>query len=407
MKDGVEQLSPGRWRVRITRRVDGKRKDTDRIVLVKTRAQAIAERARLAQELQQPAAQAITVAAALEALLPTLRAGTAIAYGSHGRKIAAAFGTRRLADISSSEVQRWLVSLENTDGTTEAIRACFSRIYRHAIGQGLYEGVSPLVNTHVRTTPKTSAQWVEELEKPPVQRALIGPEVSRFYEALAKVDPDLLTLLWTQYVTGTRFGEASALQWRDIDWKTGAVTIRRAQYRGEVGPPKNKKARVTAVGVRALEMLSDLRESMQAKQWPGYETWVFLAPPTAPTRPRIEGSPPLWNYFVVRGRVQAALKLAGLDHIAGATHIMRHTHVTAARALQTDDLLRDVVGHSRAALTDTYTDPSVRALAAVTHAARFQALRGGVKSVAPPTARRDSGSTTGTSEPPPKKVQTS
>ena len=76
-------------------------------------------------------------------------------------------------------------------------------------------------------------------------------------------------LQWRTYIslaadTGLRRGELCGLQWADIDFKTGALTVRRnLQYTAAKGvystSPKNGKARVVDVGEETLALLKQLR----------------------------------------------------------------------------------------------------------------------------------------------------
>lgn len=77
-------------------------------------------------------------------------------------------------------------------------------------------------------------------------------------------------LKWQVYInlvadTGIRRGECCGLQWSDIDFKAGIVTIRRnLQYTPSAGiyetSPKNGKARAVDVGQEVLDLLHTLRD---------------------------------------------------------------------------------------------------------------------------------------------------
>ena len=76
-------------------------------------------------------------------------------------------------------------------------------------------------------------------------------------------------LQWQTYIslaadTGLRRGELCGLQWADIDFRAGTVTVRRnLQYTPAAGvyetSPKNGKVRAVDVGVDVLELLKQLR----------------------------------------------------------------------------------------------------------------------------------------------------
>jgi len=105
-------------------------------------------------------------------------------------------------------------------------------------------------------------------------------------------------LKWQVYIslvadTGIRRGEACGLQWSDVDFKSGTITIRRnLQYTVSAGiyvtSPKNGKARKVDIGPDMLELLQRLR-SAQADSC--ISKWIFTQDnspeamfPQSPTR---------------------------------------------------------------------------------------------------------------------------
>ena len=95
-------------------------------------------------------------------------------------------------------------------------------------------------------------------------------------------------LQWQTYIslaadTGLRRGECCGLQWSDIDFKAGTVTVRRnLQYTVAAGiyatSPKNGKVRVVDVGPDVLALLKRLREE-QAQSC--ISKWCFTQEGTA------------------------------------------------------------------------------------------------------------------------------
>ena len=105
-------------------------------------------------------------------------------------------------------------------------------------------------------------------------------------------------LKWKVYInlaadSGCRRGELCGLQWSDIDFNAGTITIRRnLQYTAEAGiyetSPKNGKVRIVDVGPEVLAMLRQLRQE-QAQSC--ISKWCFTQEgtaepmhPTSPTR---------------------------------------------------------------------------------------------------------------------------
>jgi len=61
--------------------------------------------------------------------------------------------------------------------------------------------------------------------------------------------------------TGMRRGEILALQWRNIDFDQGVITIEQAwKGRGEIGPPKWNRKRIVPIPEKLLSTLSNLKD---------------------------------------------------------------------------------------------------------------------------------------------------
>lgn len=91
-----------------------------------------------------------------------------------------------------------------------------------------------------------------------------------------------LPIKWRTYIhvmadTGVRRGECNGIQWRDIDFNGGSITIRHnLQYSPRAGiydkRPKNKSVRMVYVGERSLDLLRQLRTEQAASC---VSKWVF------------------------------------------------------------------------------------------------------------------------------------
>lgn len=106
------------------------------------------------------------------------------------------------------------------------------------------------------------------------------------------------SLKWQTYInlvadTGIRRGEACALEWSDIDWAKGTITIRRnAQYTPTAGvyvtSPKNGKSRTVDVGPDVLKLLQRLRLKQAGKAISRYvftqDNGPDIMHPQSPTR---------------------------------------------------------------------------------------------------------------------------
>lgn len=131
--------------------------------------------------------------------------------------------------------------------------------------------VNPMLKVK-RPAPRKDEKVQEEEDK-----ALTVQELSRVLSCVAQ-EP----LKWRTYInlatdSGARRGELCALQWQDIDWSKGTVTIRRnLQYTPAAGvyetSPKNGKTRLVDIGEDTLALLLKLRREQAAEH---ISKWVF------------------------------------------------------------------------------------------------------------------------------------
>jgi integrase len=378
--DGLEKTAPGRWKARITwHDALGKRRDTDRVIKADTKAQAIAERERIREELAGVGDE-WTVSEAIDAWLPSMRTGTRVTREPHARSFRERFGKLRLSRVETTDAQRWIAGIPASDDTANNYRASMCALYKFARAKGRLRGDDPIARTIRRITPRTNEELMAELEGEAPRKALIGDELPRFFAQLLEQEPDLYPLVRCQLLLGCRICETLALQWRDIDWTTGIVTIRRNQSRnGELGVPKNKRRRTCALGPEGLAFMRGHRAAMERSALPGADMWCFPRPLTG--RPRAHD---MWPYPSVSPRIRAALKAIGVS-LACSTHAMRHSHVTLARALESDALgraaagqaMRDGVGHASEAMSERYTDESHRKVVAASFAGQLESRIGG------------------------------
>jgi integrase len=85
--------------------------------------------------------------------------------------------------------------------------------------------------------------------------------------------------------SGVRLGEATGLEWRDVDFERRGLIIRRTERRGRVSVPKCGKARRVDMSrqlARALASLKTLQEAAAALEGRAAPSRVFPMPNGAP-----------------------------------------------------------------------------------------------------------------------------
>jgi integrase len=129
-------------------------------------------------------------------------------------------------------------------------------------------------------------------------------DLERLLDGASKADPrtHLLTLLGAD--AGLRIGEIIGLEWTDIDFRRGQMTIQRSEWQGHVTAPKGGQSRVVPMTARLVTALRDQR---------GLRTRVLT---------RDEGSGFDWE--LAKEKMRTAQRRAGMAD-DGALHKLRHT----------------------------------------------------------------------------------
>lgn len=268
----------------------------------------------------------------------TMSENSRCSYQRHfDRDIFPVLGDCKLPTITSRQITA-LLSAYQKDG--KAVASC---VKLYTVLQGLFK--MALLDDTIAVNPMAKVQRPkprkdEEISTEP--ECFTVEEVRHIISCLSN-EP----LKWQCYVrflidTGCRRGECGGLQWRDIDFKTGLVTIRReASYTPQKGAyidtTKNHKVRSFKVSGDVLELLKLLRrEQMSA----AISEWVFtqdgsadMMHPQSPTR-----------FFQKFG------KRNGIEHFH--PHKLRHSFASIALTSGADVVsVSEKLGHSDTAVT--------------------------------------------------------
>jgi integrase len=175
-------------------------------------------------------------------------------------------------------------------------------------------------------------------------------------------------LVETMALTGLRFGEASALEWQDVDLDDCTIRVRRAQWRGIVDHPKAKASkRVVVIPESLADTLREHRRAMIARQQRGVASALVF-----PSR-RSSASYVTDGYAgktMLRACRAASIELAGRPWV----HALRHTWNNLVRQHTSEIVRRALIGHADEESGDRYShvvdDEKRKAVASVVRLVR-------------------------------------
>jgi integrase len=165
-------------------------------------------------------------------------------------------------------------------------------------------------------TPAWAALRVREHVRFQRREAWSRDEAEIVLEEARKHGGPIYPLLLLALGTGMRLGEILGLQWRDVDWKAGRVTVSRSiDGKHREGAPKSGRGRLVSVPQQGVETLRAMRTRARSL------TWVF-----GTRTGQVMGRKRLYAAF---GKVLAAAKERGVPD--GRTiHSARHTFASLA-----------------------------------------------------------------------------
>ncbi len=267
------------------------------------------------------------------------------------RYIIKAIGRRQIATLSPYDVEKYFRSLkkEGVGHTTiRHIRGMLHRACRLACKWSNGRLYNPISDSEL------PAIKLEDRGEP--VRAPEASEVRALLEAASAYDARIALFIRVIAASGIRRGEACALRWSDIDYKSKTIKVDEAIVAGEgstlvKGPKTRASERTIALDDATLNYLSDsfwqqklLAKSCGVKMSP--DGFVFSTQPGGATPPHPDS---LSHAF---SRVRKASGVASDIHL----HSLRHFQATALDSVISEAQKQARLGWSSIRMARHYTD---------------------------------------------------
>ncbi len=263
-----------------------------------------------------------------------------------GLHLVPGLGRHRLGKLRPDHVQAFYAAKLESDLAPRTVHHCHAVLHR-ALELAVRWGY----------VPRNVCDAVDAPRAPKIEMRPPTPdEVGALLDA-AETHEDRLRGLWALAVySGCRLGELTALQWKDVEWAAGRISIRRtlvrvSEGRPTYGEPKTAKSRrslkLPAVAMAALRAHRD-RQAWERQAFGDAYAELDLVFAT------VFGTP--LHAFYVSRKFKRALARAGLSNSV-RFHDLRHASATAMLAAGVHPkAASERLGHSTIAITmDLYS----------------------------------------------------
>jgi len=341
---GVIKLPDGRFRIRIKARnpKTGRVKELKRVIAVKTVADAVKERSELREQYEAIKApvRRLRMKEYAESWLAskggTLKLSTLDRY-------ATAIDIHVLPSIGDMYVDAVeyvdIVSMRDNlaerlaPSTVNSVLRVVRTMFRDAVVE---------LDLPRDPTARVKAQLEMRTDKDP--NCLTGEQMARLLVAIQETYPQHYPVFRTLAETGMRIGEATSLRWEDIVPELGLIKVRRSHWRGYVGTTKTNCTRTVPLTPGLAKIFVEHRKQLLAEQAPGLANgWVFSSK---------DGKPK--SYTSLQKPLTAALAKAGISE-RFTFQGFRRTFNNLSRQITTGEVVRAMMGHMTARMTEHYS----------------------------------------------------
>jgi integrase len=256
------------------------------------------------------------------------------------------WGSVRLSEVRTTEVELWLRSLPLAKSSSAKIRGILSVLFNHACRHELFD----------RNPIRLVRQSAKRRTTPSV---LTPAEIKALIHGLGLRERTLVLLAAS---TGLRQSELFGLKWGDINFAQGTMNVTRSIVYGVVGRCKTESSqKPVPVHPTVLDALAKWREVCRYNK---SDDWVFASR-------RHRGRKPIWGQAILRKYIRPVAQNVGIQKRFG-WHTFRHTYSTLLRSVGTEfKVMQELLRHSSLRSTlDVYT----QAISPAKHAAQAAVL---------------------------------
>lgn len=247
-------------------------------------------------------------------------------------------GSLLLIEVTPAIIQKLLIDFQK-EGYAHATAVKLYNILNGVFEMAFLDDSIPM-NPMLKV--KRPAARKDEKPTPESEKSLTVEQLRYVLQCLENEPLKWRAFIYLLADTGIRRGECCALQWKDIDFVSGTITIsRNLLYTPDAGvyeaTPKNGKTRVVDVGTDVLKLLQDLQKE-QAET--AISKYVFTQDGTAdPIHPQTPTR--LFRKYGVK---------YGIENFH--PHLLRHTNASLAITNGADVVsVSQRLGHSDPAVT--------------------------------------------------------
>lgn len=286
------------------------------------------------------------------------------------KHITAHFKKRRIDSITPGEILNFVTGLREKQAysTTRSVLATMAKVWKYAYEVGIIDRdtyIEIFVDTTTKVrVPKVAKDRQAKKKQPEVYTTA---QIETFCSLAKQMGTVYYILILLCYYGGLRLSEAMGMQWQDVNWETGKITVHRQLvydkncHTTHIGPTKSKVDREFQAPPTLLSALSEWKvEQEQHRKEQGHN---YLA--NEVLEDRVDGGIVKGGAFVLRdecgelithskaGHFREHMQQQSGDHFY--YHALRHTVVS--RLAGAGVPLKNVsafIGHSDTRTTEMF-----------------------------------------------------